>query len=171
MRYFASILTVSALAILATADDAKKYTSKKRKFSVTFPAGADVTIDLTKSDTEAADAVVAKLPDGHIVAGVYRLPASGDGDRVDEKAVFAANEKAGVDRGVWVIHDSKDFTVGTDKLPGRKLLMERKKEGTWANTRLVISGRRMYYLSANGTKEFVNSKEAIACLDSFEITK
>ena len=67
------------------------------------------------------------------------------------------------------LHSQKGVTVGTDKLPGREVLIEMPKH--FQRVRCLIVGRRLYMVAALGPKDFVTSKDADKVFDSFEITK
>ena len=67
-----------------------------------------------------------------------------------------------------VIED-KEVMVGTEKYPGRDLLIE--TSNGYLRNRVVIAGNRLYQVMVQGTKEVVTSPSADKFIASFEITK
>ena len=63
----------------------------------------------------------------------------------------------------------KELTIGADKHPARDLLIE--KPNFVLRNRAVIAGNRLYQVMAQGSKEFVTSKEVDRFYDAFEVTK
>ncbi len=65
--------------------------------------------------------------------------------------------------------EDKELTLGTEKYPGRDLLIE--TPGGFLRNRVVIAGRRLYQVMIQGPKEVVTSPSADRFLASFEVTK
>ena len=65
--------------------------------------------------------------------------------------------------------EDKDVTLGTQKYPGRDLLIE--TPNGYLRNRVVIAGNRLYQVMIQGSKEVVTSSSADKFIASFEITK
>ena len=63
----------------------------------------------------------------------------------------------------------KDMSVGTEKYPGRDVVIE--KAGVVIRTRIVLADKRLYQVMVQSTKEFVTSPTANKFFDSFDVTK
>src|SRR5207253_8701494 len=63
----------------------------------------------------------------------------------------------------------KSVPVGTDKLPGRDVLIE--QPNNYLRVRAVLHGKRLYQVIAAGPKEFVTSKDADKVIESVEVVK
>jgi hypothetical protein len=159
---------VVCCGLTAGAADDEKYTSKEGKYSIKFPAGAEVKTETTKSDLGNVESGTADIKGTRFTVTYKEWPDTVK--KIPAKMLFDSLEKVGTDQGVWKVLSSKDFEFGKDKLPGRSVLVE-KKEGTFANFRLVLSGTRMYAFTVNGSKDSVTSEQATKFLDSFELTK
>lgn len=168
----AMLIAVAALVTEANAvaaQDFKPYTSAAGRYKALFPgevksetsdieAGKD-TLKLTieavelKGDTiflvsfiDAADEV-AKQPAGP------RLDKVRDGNKGESGKVI----------------EDKAITFGTEKYPGRDLLIE-MPDG-YIRNRVIIANNRLYQVMIHGTKEVVTSPSADKFITSFEITK
>ncbi len=169
MRHAIAALTVVVCgALTACAADDEKFTSKEGKYAVRFPGGAETKAETSKVGQTNVESVKGRLNGGTFVAGYKDGPDQLK--MVPPKDIFDTLMKMATDNGIWKVTSSTDSDFGVNKLPSRSMLIERK-EGTWANTRFILSGNRVYLLSVNGSKDVVTSKEATAFLDSFELTK
>jgi hypothetical protein len=63
----------------------------------------------------------------------------------------------------------KDVTVGTEKFPGREVLIE--KPDAVIRNRIVLAGTRMYQVMIEGPRSFVTSPDADRFFDSFQVTR
>ncbi|MCI0703780.1 MAG: hypothetical protein L0241_22200 [Planctomycetia bacterium] len=151
------------------ADEFKPFASSAGRYKILFPgpvktqttdikAGKDtlkLTLDLVelKGDTvflvsfvDTSEAV-AKQPPGP------RLNKVRDGNKGENGKVL----------------EDKDVTIGSEKYPGRDVLIETPKG--YIRNRIVIAGNRLYQVMIQGSKEVVTSESADKFLASFEITK
>ena len=90
-----------------------------------------------------------------------------DKELKDIKKFFNSVERGLVRRSGAKVVETKEIEFGPDKLPGRNVLSE--KDGTQGRLQMIVKGTRFYAIMLRGSKDLLESKEASAFFDSFEI--
>lgn len=161
----AAVVVLASVGLVAQGAD-EKYTSKEGKFAVLFPAG-EVKTDTKTAGVSKMEFAALEVKGNGFMVMYMELPEGAQ--NLAPKALLDVGQKGGVDKSGGKLVASKDFTFGKDKLPGREFQIE--KDGNKANSRIILTKTRLYVVTVAGMKDFATSKEAIAFLDSFEITK
>ncbi|HEY1188010.1 MAG TPA: hypothetical protein VGE74_10150 [Gemmata sp.] len=167
MRHVLAALTVVTLgALTATAAD-EKYASKEGKYTVQFPAGGKVKNETKAAGTAKMEFAATEVNGKGFMVMYMELPKGAQ--NLPAKTLLDAGETGGVDQSGGKLVSKKDIEFGNDKLPGREFVVE--KDGNQANSRIVVTKSRLYVVTVAGPKDFATSKEAVAFLDSFQLTK
>lgn len=160
---------VVAVAGVAAGQDFKPHASADGRYKALFPgevksettdiqAGKD-TLKLVLDMVELKGDTVFMVSYVDAADEVAKQPAGGRLDKVRD-GNKGPNGK---------VLEDKDVTVGTQKYPGRDLLLE--TPNGYIRNRAVIAGNRLYQVMIQGTKEVVTSPSADKFIASFEITK
>ena len=181
------LVCVAALAAgtgLAAADDLELnvYASAEGKYKVLLPGEvktSDEKMAAVKADKKAdkkgdrkADKPTTKVataavgPDRAFMVSYTDLAFVVPADQVKTVVADYARSLAGNN---GKLQSQKSVAVGTDKRPGREVLIEMPKH--FQRVRCLIVGRRVYMVAALGPKDFVTSADADKVLESFEVTK
>jgi hypothetical protein len=154
---------------VAAGQDFKQYTSPAGRYKVLFPGevktettdiqvGKD-TLKLTLDSVELKGDTVFMVSYVDASDEVAKKPAGPRLDRVRDGNKGESGK----------VLEDKDVTVGTEKYPGRDLLIE--TPNGYLRNRVVIAGNRLYQVMIQGSKEVVTSASADKYVASFEITK
>lgn len=165
MKAIPLALLVGLNTVAAIAADGEKHVSKEGRFAIAFPKDAKVKTDTKKHDSGVTFTLVAAETQGSLYGVVYSdLPET---ELKNLKTFFDSVERGLLRKTGLKILESKEMEFGPNKTPARSVLSE--KDGTQARLVLFVKGTRMYGITLRGSKEFIESKEATAFFDSFEL--
>ena len=170
-------LVVAALflgltAALSGQAPVEPYSPKDGNFTVRFPGKPKESTGSTKTplgDLSVFTATYA-TSDGNIFMISYTdfPPEAAKADARDTLYDGVRDELKGKD-GKVLADKAKD--IGPKKLAGRDIDIERDKGKQRLRFRVVLHDGRLFQAAVIGTPKFVESKDAAAFLDSFEVTK
>lgn len=168
-RTCALVVLMAALAGGATGQEFKPHSSPTGRYTVLFPGEVkSVTSDI-KAGTETLKLTLdtVELKGGT----VFMVSFVDSSDEVAKKPAGPRLDKVrdGNKGTAGKVIEDKAVTVGTEKYPGRDLLIE--TPAGFLRNRAVIAGNRLYQVMVQGTKEVVTSPSADKFIASFEITK
>ena len=169
IRAFIVLALISGAALAADPLDYNPYASADGRYKTLFPGAVkteavDVkatsgTLKLTLDSYEVADGVMLLVTYIDVPDDIAKSPT---GPRLDK----VRDGNKGTDGKILT---DKELTIGADKHPARDLLIE--KPNFVLRNRAVIAGNRLYQVMAQGSKEFVTSKEVDRFYDAFEVTR
>jgi hypothetical protein len=171
IRSLLALLFLAAAGSLVAAEplEYKPYASSEGRFKTIFPGAVktevtdvkagETTLKLTLDSVEVSDNVLFVVSYIDVPDDVAKTPAAMRLDKVRDG-------NKGTDGKVL---EDKEITVGTEKLPGRDLLIE--KPNFVLRNRAIISGNRLYQVMVQGSKEFVMSNDVDRFFEAFEVTK
>ncbi len=165
----AGIAALVAFAGVAAAQDFKEFASTAGRYKALFPG--DVKTEIT--DIQAGKDTLKLTIDAVELKGdtVFMVSFVDASDEVSKKPAGPRLDKVrdGNKGEAGKVIEEKDITFGTEKYPGRDLLIE--TPNGYLRNRVVIAGNRLYQVMIQGTKEVVTSPSADKFIASFEITK
>jgi hypothetical protein len=158
------------LSVLGCRDkpSGNEVTSKAGKFSVRFPAVPKEDESPLPGLGIKAQGYILKVKDGILLASSGEVP--GDAAIVqdpDKELDFIVNDTA---------QKNQAKLLGQEKLtidghPGREYRMEVSGGKNVIRTRMYYADKRLYALTATGTKDFVNSADTESFFKSFKLVK
>ena len=154
-------------AATATAGDAGKFVSKDGKFAIAFPR--DVAVKTEKRDLEDGrllNHVTVERQDIFYLVSYIDLY---ERELKDLKLFFDSVEDGFVRGSGARIIESKEIKFGKENLPGRNIFAE--KDNVPSRLLIFVDGHRFYLIGIRGSKEYMESKEANAFFNSFELQK
>ncbi|CAN5577801.1 hypothetical protein BH11PLA2_BH11PLA2_49290 [soil metagenome] len=163
MRCLATFVLLFGIASLASAKDWTAFESKVGQFTVQAPGKLK-----TSETTIATDAGDLKVVTESVSESTRLLLSI---TYVDYPPRFSLVDKNVLLTGVRDGLKTKDArlvrdTIGDD---GREVFIHHGKYST--RTRLILSGTRLYQVTATGTPDTADGKQATQFLNSFQITK
>lgn len=156
---------VAVSAAVCVAADEEKHVSKEGRFAVSFPKGAKVKTDAKKT-ASGLDMNSAMVENKGVLHAVIYADVPEEGLK-NLKLFFDSVERGIVRSSGAKVSETKEIEFGPDKLPGRKVSFE--KDATHGRLVLILNKDRFFAVILRGSKEFIDSKEAKAFFESFEL--
>jgi len=165
----ATLLVLVLPAVACGQPAAEAYAPKGGNFSVRF-AGP------TKESSQTAASAIGDLKvvsaayataDGNVFLTSYvDFPA--EATKAEKRGSLLDGARDGIKGKDGKVISDKDTEFGVGKLPGREFEIEKGKQRL--RFRLILRDDRLYQVAVIGSAAFVGGKEAIAFIESFELT-
>jgi hypothetical protein len=166
-----AILVVAA-PLFAQSKKGEDYAPTDGRFSVRFPGKPKEKTDTAKSaigDLKVFTATYA-LSDGSAYMASYTDFPEAAAKPENRNTMYDGVREGLKGKDGKVLAESA-VEIGPDKLPGRDIEIENKKEKKRLKFRIVLVDNRLYQVAAIGSTNFATGKDADAFLKSFTITK
>lgn len=174
MNRLGAALAVLILAapLCAKQKKGEEYAPMDGRFSVRFPGKPKEKSDTAKSaigDLKVFSATYATSDGSAYMVSYTDFPEAAA--KPENRSTMYDGVREGLKGKDGNVLSETAVEIGPDKLPGRDIEIENKKDKKRMKFRVVLVDNRLFQVAAIGTANFATGKDAEAFLKSFEIKK